>query len=124
MSNILILNNLSISIAEDHLFIKPINSVEIKKTKIKSPYESLIIIDDLFETFNTFLDANKKFIYNNEFNEQITPKIDNSYYASKKEISFFNDEEKVRFIIVGKDKTVAIDKNIINKLKRLGKILR
>ena len=124
MSNILILNNLSISIAEDHLFIKPINSANIKKTTIKPSYEYLIIIDDLFETFNTFLDTNKKFIYHNEFNEQITQKIDNSYSASEKEISFFNDEEKARFIIVGKDKTVAIDKNIINKLKRLGEILR
>ncbi len=51
MNKILVLDNLSISIAEDHLFIKPINSVEIKKTTIKSSYESLIIIDDLFVLF-------------------------------------------------------------------------
>ena len=124
MSNILILNNLSISIAEDHLFIKPINSVEIKKTTIKSSYESLIIIDDLFETFNTFMNSNNNFIYHNKFNDPMCSNIDNYYSASVKEISFFNDNGKFRFIITSQDKTFEIYENIINKLKRLGKILR
>ena len=123
MNKILILNNLSISIAEDPFLIKYINSIEIKKTKIKSPYDSLIIIDDLFETFNTFVDDNKKFIYH-KFNEPVSSKRDNSYSEAIKEISFFNDGKKVRFIIVGQTKTVAIDKNIIDKLKRLGRLLR
>lgn len=51
-------------------------------------------------------------------------KIYNSHSASVKEINFFKDKGKFRFIIASKDKTDAIDKNIINKLKRLGKILR
>ena len=123
MNKILVLDNLSISVAEDPFLIKYINSIEIKKTTIKSSYDSLIIIDDLFETFNTFIDDNNKFVYH-KFNEQICSKIDNFYSKLVKEINFFKYEGKFRFIIASKDKTDAIDKNIINKLKRLGKILR
>ncbi len=123
MNKILVLNDLSISVAKDPFLIKYINSIEIKKTTIKSSYESLIIIDDLFETFNTFIDDNNKFVYH-KFNEQIFPKIYNSHSTLVKEINFFKYEGKFRFIIVGQAKTDAIDKNIINKLKRLGKILR
>ena len=123
MNKILILNDLSISVAEDPFLIKYINSIEIKKTTIKSSYESLIIIDDLFETFNTFIDDNNKFVYH-KFNEPIFSKIYNSHSTLVKEINFFKYEGKFRFVIVGQAKTDAIDKNIINKLKRLGKILR